>query len=80
MNGNNQSAAMTISKQSRIDRVFVGVLLSDKGAYIARPQTEDNVVTMVGNSVNDRSALTQENVGNTYGRGETLLLRQRMIH
>ena len=69
ISGDNQSAAEQVAKEVGIDRVFAGVLPEEKVQIITKLQAEGNVVTMVGDGVNDAAALVQADLGMSMGSG-----------
>ncbi len=66
--GDNEKTAMCIAKEAGIDKVYAGVLPSQK-AQIIRTLKSEGKVCMVGDGINDAVALTEADVGVAIGTG-----------
>ncbi|HEX5624663.1 MAG TPA: heavy metal translocating P-type ATPase [Saprospiraceae bacterium] len=74
LTGDSEASANAVASQTGITRVKAGLLPQDKAAYINTLQHQGKVVAMVGDGINDSTALAQADVSIAMGKGSDIAM------
>ncbi len=78
LTGDNEKTAWAIAAQAGLDKVYAGVLPSQKAAVIKQLKA-DGITCMVGDGINDAVALTEADVGIAIGTGTDIAVDAAQI-
>ena len=74
LTGDNESTAKAIARQVSIDHYKAEVLPEGKADFIKQLQRENKIVAMVGDGINDSTALAQADVSIAMGKGSDIAM------
>jgi Cu+-exporting ATPase len=79
MTGDNSKVASYVAKALEIDIVYSEIMPEDKGNIVNELQSKSNIVTMVGDGINDAIALTKSDIGIAIGAGTDVAISSSNI-
>ncbi len=74
LTGDNQQTAKAVADKLSIDEYKANVLPADKAAFVKTLQQKGKVVAMVGDGINDSTALAQADVSIAMGKGSDIAM------
>ena len=74
LTGDNEATARAVAKQTGIKNYRAEVLPQDKAAFVRELQKQGNIVAMIGDGINDSTALATANVSIAMGKGSDIAM------
>lgn len=74
LTGDNEATARAVAKQTGIKNYRAEILPQDKAAFVRELQKQGNIVAMVGDGINDSTALATANVSIAMGKGSDIAM------
>lgn len=74
LTGDNEQTAQKIANQAGIKHYKAAMLPADKTDFIKELQSQNKIVAMTGDGINDSAALAQANVGIAMGKGSDIAI------
>ncbi len=79
LTGDNEKTASYVAQKCGIDKVVTGVLPDGKEEVIRSLQSQNKIVAMIGDGINDAPALTRADVGIAIGAGTDIAIESADI-
>ena len=74
LTGDNEQTAKSVANQLHIDQYKAGVLPAEKADFVKQLQQQNKIVAMVGDGINDSTALAQADVSIAMGKGSDIAM------
>ncbi len=74
LTGDNQATAQAVASQTGIEHFMAEVLPQDKADFVKKLQEQGKIVAMVGDGINDSTALATANVSIAMGKGSDIAM------
>lgn len=74
LTGDQESSASFVAREAGIKKYKAGVLPDQKAAFVKQMQSEGKMVAMVGDGINDSTALAQADVSIAMGKGSDIAM------
>jgi len=74
LTGDNEATAKSIAQKTRITNYKAEVLPEQKASFVKQLQNEGKIVAMVGDGINDSTALAQADVSIAMGKGSDIAM------
>lgn len=74
LTGDNWETAASVAKEVGVIKFKAEVMPSDKAEFVRQLQSENKIVAMVGDGINDSEALAQANVSIAMGKGSDIAI------
>ena len=74
LTGDNEQTAKAVAKQLDIDEYRANVLPAEKASFVKQLQQKGKTVAMVGDGINDSTALAQADVSIAMGKGSAIAM------
>lgn len=79
LTGDRKVSALTVAKETGIDKIYAEVLPADKLAVVSQLRKEGHKVAMVGDGINDAEALAEADVSVALGGGSDIAIETAQL-